>query len=211
MSSGKQRWRLFLTILCGLGVGVLLYMSWRPEIPLDPRQKPLNERGVALFNSRYEGWEGAKRIWTLEAAEIFRTTDGKTVNFRGIENIRLYQEDDRILAIKADTGRLDLKQNVLTLTGVQGEINGGRLHTAGLKVDLERKEIASTHPLSFAKEGLELQANRMEGNFETEEYLFSGDLEVVQGKHRSRGQVFTYYAKEDRFELKGDVEVELEL
>ena len=166
---------------------------------------------MTLFNSRYEGWEGAKRVWTLEATEIFRTADGEMVNFRGIENIRLYQEDDRILVINADTARLDLKQKVLILTGVQGEINGGRLHTAGLKLDLERKQIESSHPLSFKKEGLELQANQMEGNFETEEYLFSGDLEVVQGKQRSRGQIFTYYAKDDRFELKGDVEVELEL
>ena len=73
--------------------------------------------------------------------------------------------------INADTARLDLKQKVLILTGVQGEINGVRLHTAGLKLDLERKQIASSHPLSFKKEGLELQANQMEGNFETEEYL----------------------------------------
>lgn len=198
-------------ILGGLGVTVLLYLSWRPEMPPASHQNTTGERGAALFNSRYEGWEGAKRIWALEAAEVFRTADGKTVDFRGIEQIRLYQEADRILAIKADTGRLDLKRNVLTLTGVQGEINGGWLHTAGLKVDLERKAIASSHPLSFAKGELALQANQLEGNFETEEYLFTGDLEVVQGKQRSRGQVFTYYAKEDRFELTGEVEVELEL
>lgn len=211
MSSGKKRGRPLVMFLFGLVVAVLLYLSWRPDMTLVTPQKPAAEQGVTLFNSRYEGWEGAKRVWTLEATEIFRTADGEMVNFRGIENIRLYQEDDRILVINADTARLDLKQKVLILTGVQGEINGGRLHTAGLKLDLERKQIASSHPLSFKKEGLELQANQMEGNFETEEYLFSGDLEVVQGKQRSRGQIFTYYAKDDRFELKGDVEVELEL
>ncbi len=197
--------------LFALAVAVLLYLSWRPDWTLDSQQRPTTEQGITLLNSRYEGWDGAKRIWTLEATEIFRATDGKTVNFRGIENIRFYQEDDRVLAFNADTALLDLKQNVLLLTEVQGEINGGRLQTAGLKLDLNRKKIESAHPLSFAKEGLALQANQLEGDFETEEYFFSGDLEVVQGKQRSRGQIFTYYAKDDRFELKGDVEVELEL
>lgn len=211
MITGKKNRRLLIMLLGGLTVPVLLYFSWRPDPTLDLHPRSGTVQGVTLLNSRYEGWEGARRIWSLEAAEIFRSPNGETVNFRGIENIRIYHDDDRSLIINAETARLDLKQNVLILTGVRGEINDGRLQTVGMKLDLDRKQIKSSYPLSFTKQGLALQANQLEGNFETEEYLFSGDLEVVQGKQRSRGQVFTYYAKEDRFELTGNVEVELEL
>jgi len=211
MGTGKDKGRMLLTAICGLVALVLFALSLRPLSEPGADLDPAVEQGVTLLNSRYEGWEGTKRIWTLEAAEIFRSADGRRINFRGIETIRYYQGDDRFLVINADTAMLDLKRNVLKLNGVRGEINGGQLYTAGLELDLEQKQIKSSALLSFTKEGLDLQASQMEGDLQTEEYRFTGDLEVVQKNHRSRGQTFTYYGKEDRFELSGDVEVELKL
>ena len=96
MSSGKKRVATtrYVPFWAG-GRGSPLFELASGSDPRLPTREPAAEQGVTLLNSRYEGWEGAKRIWTLEAAEIFRTPDGETVNFRGIENIRLYQEDDR--------------------------------------------------------------------------------------------------------------------
>ena len=90
--------------LFGLVVAVLLYLSWRPDMTLVTPQKPAAEQGVTLFNSRYEGWEGAKRVWTLEATEIFGRPTGTWLIFAGLRYIRLYQEDDRILSHKCGYG-----------------------------------------------------------------------------------------------------------
>lgn len=212
MKAGKKGIRgvvLFLLSFCGI---LLVFFSLRP-LPERVTEQSLKteQQGVTLLGSRYEGWEGTAKIWAMEAAEIFRTADGRRITFRGVKNIVFWPENGQPFTLKADKGFLDLKVNLLTLKEISGDLNGGELLTREMEIDLDKKEINCPQLLTFKKEGLALQANRMAGNFETGEYQFSGDLEVIQKDQRLRGRIFTYYAKEDRFQIQGEVEVELDL
>ncbi len=211
MAFGKNKLRINLMILLGLTGLVLFYFSLRPVVTPAVEEGLLPPQGVTFLEGRYEGWEGTKRIWSLEAEEIFRTADGRRISFQGIKEIRFFQEDGHALFFRADQAVLDLKRNVLTLDRVEGELNGGELLTDKMELNLEAKTIKCSQPLSLVKEELQLEAKQMEGNFQTEEYRFFEDLAVVQKNHRFWGRSFDYYAKEDRFEIQGAVEVELQL
>jgi len=210
MGFGKGRIGIYLAVLCGLAVLILFYLSMRPLLT-PAMEEDATERGATFLGGRYEGWEGTKQSWLLEAAEIYRPTDGQKVTFRGIHRICFFQEDGHNLVLKAASATLDLKRNSLTLIEVGGEVGGGRLYADKMELDLDKNQVSCAPPLSFTKERLIVQAERMEGNFQTGEYCFSGDLEVVQKDHRIRGHSFIYQANADRFEIRGAVEVELTL
>ena len=203
--------KVVLILIFGLTGLVLFFLSFRPVFTPAVEEGSSLSPGTTFFDGRYEGWEGTKRIWSLEAEEIFRTADGRQISFQGITEIRFYQEDGRELLVCADQAVLDLKRKVLILDRVLGELNGGELRTDKMELNLEAKTIKCPQPLSLVKEELQLEAKQMEGNFQTEEYRFFEDLVVVQKDHRFWGGAFDYYAKEDRFEIQGAVEVELEL
>jgi LPS export ABC transporter protein LptC len=214
MVFGKGRLRMVRTVLIlilGLTGLVLFFLSFRPLFTPAVEEGALPLRGTTFFDGRYEGWEGTKLIWSLEAEEIFRTTDGRRISFQGINEIRFYQENGRELLVRADQAVLDLRRKILILDRVEGELNGGELLTDKMELNLDAKTIKCPQPLSLVKEELQLEAKQMEGNFQTEEYRFFGDLAVIQKDHRFWGGSFDYYAKEDRFEIQGSVEVELEL
>ena len=210
MGPGKQRIGTGLVILAGLVCLVLIYLSLRPVLTPGAEERP-GEQGVTFWGGRYEGWEGTKQSWLLEAAEIFRDADERRITFRAVRRLCFFQEDGPDLVLKAASATLDLKRNRLTLQGVEGDVGGGRLQAEQLELDLDQKLVKSDLPLSFTKERLRVQAARMEGNYQAGEYCFSGDLDVVQKDHRIRGHSFVYQAKADRFEIRGGVEVELTL
>ncbi|NLY90035.1 MAG: LPS export ABC transporter periplasmic protein LptC [Firmicutes bacterium] len=210
MGIGKGRTGTCLAILCGLAGLILFYFSLRPLLT-PATEEHREEQGATFLGGRYEGWEGTKQSWCLEAAEIFRPADGRKIIFRGIDQICFFQEDGNNLVLKAAAATLDLKRNSLTLDKVRGEVGGGRLEADKMELDLDKKLVRCDPPLSFTKERLKVQAQRMEGNYQTGEYCFSGDLEVVQKDHRIRGHSFVYQANADRFEIRGGVEVELTL
>ncbi|HHT48805.1 MAG TPA: LPS export ABC transporter periplasmic protein LptC [Firmicutes bacterium] len=210
MATGKRRLGTFLAVVSLLGAIILFYLSLRP-IPIPVSEAEPTERGVTFLDGRYEGWEGNKRSWFLEAAEIFRPAEGQKVTFRAINQLCYFQEDGPDLVLTAGSATLDLKRDRLTLVGVDGEVGGGKLSTEEIEFDLEKKLVKCSPPLSFTKEQLKVEAERMEGNLQTGEYCFFGGLEVVQKDQRIRGESLTYYVNEDRFEIRGAVEVELTL
>ncbi|HEY8392012.1 MAG TPA: LPS export ABC transporter periplasmic protein LptC [Capillibacterium sp.] len=210
MGIGKRRLGTWLVIVGGLACLVLFYLSLRPVFAPATEEQP-GEEGVTFMGGRYEGWEGTRQSWFLEAAEIFRSADERKITFRGIRRICFFQEDGYDLVLKAASATLDLRRNILTLTGVEGEVGGGRLEAEQIELDLDKKLVKSNLPLSFTKESLMVQAARMEGNIQAGEYCFTGELGVAQKEHRIRGQSFVYQVKVDRFEIRGGVEVELTL
>ncbi|HBT16454.1 MAG TPA: LPS export ABC transporter periplasmic protein LptC [Firmicutes bacterium] len=199
-----------LLFLVGLVVLVFVYRSLQPQEETTPLVLS-EEKGLTLLNASYEGWDEAKRSWLLEAAQIFQTKDGKNSTFQGVKKIQFFQKDQRSLSLKADEATLDLKKNLLMLTNVQGYMTEGEFTTEEMSINTKTKKITSSKRISFSKEGLKVEADQMEGDFETEEYIFCGNLHVQQKNNRSRGETFRYYAQEDRFEIQGGVEVELEL
>lgn len=206
--AGKIALRTLLYLL-GLVMMILIYLSFRPQ----PEGEPVItvEKGLTLLQASYEGWDEKQRSWRLEAAQIFETKDGKNLHFEGIENIEFFQAGERSLSLTAEAAQLEQKENLLTIKQVHGRINEGEFTTTKISVNTKTKKVDCPQKIFFAKAGLKVEADRMEGDLESEEYFFTGDLQVEQKNSRSRGETFRYWAQEDRFEIEGEVEVELEL
>lgn len=197
---------IFLSILLVL---ILFYLTLRSEreVPVSS----LENKGLLLYNASYEGWDEEKRLWVVEAERIWQAKDGKNLFFHGVKNLQFFQNDDHSISLLASEAKIELKKELLTISEVRGFISEGEFTTKEVKINTKTRQVFCDNRISFQKEGLKVEADRMEGDLEAEEYLFSGNLKVKQKNNYSRGKTFRYFAKEDCFEILGEVEVELEL
>ncbi|NLW55538.1 MAG: LPS export ABC transporter periplasmic protein LptC [Firmicutes bacterium] len=200
--------RIALSLL-GLGVLILIYLSFLPQPEVE--SVLTGEEGLNLRQACYEGWDGQERLWRLEAAEIYELKGERNLYFAGLEKIEFFQGGEPSLTLTAEEAELRQKEKLLLIKQVRGELQEGEFMTAEVYVDTETRKVTCPQKVTFVKAELRVEANRMEGDLKSEEYLFTGDLQVEQKNSRSRGEVFRYWAQEDRFAIEGGVEVELEL
>ncbi len=197
---------IYFTILLVL---VLFYLGLHSEREIPASY--LENKGFLLYNASYEGWDEAKRLWVVEAEQIWQAKDGRNLFFQGIKKFQFFQEDERSFSLHANEAKMEFKKELLTIYEVSGFMVEGEFTTKEVKINTKTKQVLCENRIIFQKEGLKVEADRMEGDLNAEEYLFSGNLKVKQKNNYSRGKTFRYFAKEDCFEIQGEVEVELEL
>ncbi len=213
MGHGKIASRPVLSIflfLLGLGIFLLIFFSFLPQPEAEP-EPVQTQKGLTLRQTSYEGWDGKERLWRLEAAQIYELKGEKNLYFTGLEKIEFFQAGKPAISLTAAEVELRRKEKKLLIKEVRGRLHEGEFATAEVYVDLETRKVTCPQKVTFVKAELRVEANRMDGDLKSEEYRFTGDLLVEQKNSRSRGEIFRYWAQEDRFAIEGGVEVELEL
>lgn len=197
------------------GLIVLALVIWSLIPRQDNRSEiPVSREGMTLVGTALIGWEKQEINYKVVAREIWRSKDEKTLVIRGIEEAFFFKCADRQeeFSFTADWARIDNTKELMVIGGeITGWVDSGTFETEEAEVNMDSKDITVSSPLTFFKEELRIEAQRMEGNLDTENFLFTGDIKVYEKDYHLRGERLRYFGREGRFELEGELEVELEL
>lgn len=197
------------------GLIILALVIWSLVPRQDNRSEiPVSREGMTLVGTALIGWEKQEINYKLVAREIWRSKDEKTLIIRGVEEAFFFKCADRQeeFSFTADWARIDNTKELMTIGGeITGWVDSGTFKTEEAEVKMDSKDITVSSPVTFFKEELRIEAQRMEGNLDTEKFLFTGDIKVYEKDYHLRGERLRYFGKEGRFELEGELEVELEL
>jgi LPS export ABC transporter protein LptC len=134
---------------------------------------------IAIDDVRHEAVEDGRKAWSLEAASASYNDSAKTITFETVAVI-IFREDGREVMVKGRHGRLDTETNDIEISGaVVVKDADYELTTERLFYDQARRRIRVPVPLSIAGPSLDLQADQMSIDLESEIALLKGSVKGV--------------------------------
>ncbi|NLY88999.1 MAG: LPS export ABC transporter periplasmic protein LptC [Firmicutes bacterium] len=207
-----ERLRKLLTSKILWTLVIAAFVTWtflprKEEKPVSPGKEGFTLYGVTLVGRDRQG-----RLWEVRAEEIWQQKYGNEVVCTNVERAVVYTEDqEEDFSFSSGWAHLLRNKDYLKLGGgIRGRLEGGFFSTEEAEINLDTREIVCPQPVVFTREDLQISAGRMEGNIDTENLLFTGEVIIEKkGEFRIRAETLRYWGRMKHYELLGGVKLEL--
>ncbi|HHU83347.1 MAG TPA: LPS export ABC transporter periplasmic protein LptC [Firmicutes bacterium] len=170
------------------------------------------KEGFTLYGVTLVGRDQRGRLWEVRAEEVWQAKNGNEVICSNVEQVVVYTEDqEEDFAFSSGWAHLQRKKDHLHLGGgIRCQLEGGFFNTEEAEINLDTRMITCPQPVVFTREDLQISAGRMEGNIDTEDLIFTGEVVIEKkGEICIRGETLHYWGEKKHYELLGGVEMEL--
>lgn len=197
-----------IIVLAILMIAVYSIFRFFVEPPAPPISVPPS---VQLLESRLVGRKDGLRQWEILAQSVLQA--GDSVTLTDFDEITMFQDQEPYLFIDADTAVWDRKLEILHLyeSLVRDEDDGFYLESDLLIWDGAKETLTSPGPVFMLWEGLEIQAEEMLMEAQSNLVYLQDDVRIRDGSMLWRLEYAVYDLDHGRMDFYGSVVLEGEV
>jgi LPS export ABC transporter protein LptC len=192
LKKNKQLSLIFLAvILVTIGTIIAVFIGYRkissaPELLLSSIKEGAN---LSLGKIRQTATRDGKKEWSLEAGSAHYIENDKKAVLKDLF-ITYYLKDDREVYLEAEEGILQTDTNDIEFSGnVVVRNEDYQLRTKRLSYENEPRIIFSNDPVRISGEAVELSANSLKYDLNSDKIMLSGNVEAAVSRDVTASQI----------------------
>ncbi len=155
-----------------------------------------------MYDSELTGWDDQKRAWKIGAVKIWESSDSNQVYFEDINNGIIYTDKDGEVYFKAKWARWERARQELNISGgLEAKQKEEFFTTDQAVMKYKTEELYCPTPVRYYGKDLKATADKMTMNFEKEEVVMEGNVELVHNEDIVRSEGMVYWRNDKKFKL----------
>lgn len=205
----SNKWKIAIPIIGGIIVLGYFGGWWEifyKGIEFSDSVQPTQPSSV-IYNSELNGWEDQELAWTIGAAKIWESSDSNYIYFEDIYKGIIYTDNDGKINFTADWARWEKAREEMKISGnLEAGRDDERFITSEALMKYKTEELFCPKEVRYFEKDLEARADTMSMNFEKEEVLLEGNVELNQKGDIVRSEGLIFWKKDKKFKLIKPIE-----